>query len=384
LKILIPALAIKKTGGATRHLKSFISAVERVDKENSYLICVNRDFNLQPEGGKFKVLTFDPKTNPGRFWWDQVGVRGLVREHRVDLVLSLLNFGPIRPSVPQVNFQRGPTPFSRSYIEGLSFRERVEIAARRKLLRLTMEASGVVVTPTKAMRDMIRDFYPGMPESKFRVLPHAFDRERFLDAKALPAGVEERLSRLRPGAARILYVSHLIPYKGYDVIIRAARVLKGWGVDFQFIITMERGDWPVGYDGYISMIEEFGLGGDFIILDRVPEETVASLYRRADVFVFPSLCESFGFPMVEAMSSALPVVAAGIPVNMEVCGGGALYYDPLDAEGAAGRVRELIEDRAARDKLRHGASVQLARNHIGWDEYVKRCLSLFNEAAAGQ
>jgi glycosyltransferase involved in cell wall biosynthesis len=191
--------------------------------------------------------------------------------------------------------------------------------------------------------------------------------------------VEKGLMNIEPDTIKILYVSHLIPYKGYDVIIKTAKKLREWKTRFKFIVTMERSDWPEGYDRYLSMIERFGLSKNFLILNRVPEDTVAELYKKCDIFMFPSWCESFGFPMVEAMSLGLPVVAAGTPVNKEICGNGALYYDPSDPEEAAEKIRMTMENKKLREKLKRDAFMQIENSHSGWDEYTRKCLSLFQE-----
>lgn len=383
MNILIPALAIKKSGGTTRLLRNFLSAIGRIDKENKYIVCVNKDYKLNIEDEKIKVLSFDIKSNLHRFYWDQFEMRKLVKELKIDLILSLLNFGCINPSVKQLNFQAGPTPFCQNYIKTLRLKGKIDTSIRRKLLHMTMKASEVIITPSKAMRDMIRDFYSDIKESKFKVIHHAFDKERFLNSNPLPSDVEKRLINIEPDTIKILYVSHLIPYKGYDVIIKAAKRLREWKTRFKFIVTMDRVDWPEGYDLYLSMIEKFGLSKNLLILNRVPEDAVANLYKQCDIFMFPSLCESFGFPMVEAMGSGLPIVAAGTPVNKEICGKGALYYDPLDAEEAAQKVRLLIEENAVAEKLKQNAITQLANAHINWDVYVKEYLHLFDEVLNG-
>ncbi len=383
MNILIPALAIKKSGGTTRLLRNFLSAIGRIDHENRYIVCVNKDYKLNIEAEKIKVLSFYIKSNLHRFYWDQFEMRKLVKELKVDLILSLLNFGCINPSVKQLNFQAGPIPFCHNYVRTLRLKGKIDTSIRRKLLHMTMKASEVVITPSKAMRDMIRDFYSDIKESKFRVIHHAFDKERFLNSNPLPSDVEKRLINIEPDTVKILYVSHLIPYKGYDIIIKVAKRLREWRMRFRFIVTMERADWPEGYDLYLSMIEKFGLSKNLLILNRVPEDAVANLYKQCDIFMFPSLCESFGFPMVEAMGSGLPVVAAGTPVNKEICGKGALYYDPLDAEEAAQKVRLLIEDKAVAEELKQNAITQLANAHINWDVYVKEYLRLFEEVLNG-
>ena len=64
------------------------------------------------------------------------------------------------------------------------------------------------------------------------------------------------------------------------------------------------------------------------------------------VFVFPSVCESFGFPQVEAMASGLPILAADTPVNREICGQAAIYFAPEDDHALAAQLKRLYRNPA--------------------------------------
>jgi glycosyltransferase involved in cell wall biosynthesis len=71
-----------------------------------------------------------------------------------------------------------------------------------------------------------------------------------------------------------------------------------------------------------------------------------SLYDGLDAFVFPSLCESFGFPLIEAMARGVPVVVARTPSNVEIAGAGALAFPPEDWRALADAVESLMSDPA--------------------------------------
>jgi glycosyltransferase involved in cell wall biosynthesis len=99
---------------------------------------------------------------------------------------------------------------------------------------------------------------------------------------------------------------------------------------------------------------------------------VQQLYRNADIFVFPSFCESFGHPMVEAMAHGLPIVAADTPVNREICAGAALYFRPLDPGDLAEKVKLVGSDQALTEKLRRSGRHRVA--DFRWEDHVERLL----------
>ncbi len=81
------------------------------------------------------------------------------------------------------------------------------------------------------------------------------------------------------------------------------------------------------------------------LLGYVPDEEVPRLYRGAAVFVYPSLFEGFGMPVVEAMACGVPVVASSHPSLDEAAGDAAVRVDPEDPEAIAEGIRTAIADR---------------------------------------
>ena len=122
---------------------------------------------------------------------------------------------------------------------------------------------------------------------------------------------------------------------------------------------------------------------DLLLVRRIAgqdEGALDELYRRADVFLFPSLCESFGFPMVEALGYGLPIVAADTPINRELCGEAALYYAPLDASAAAQQLSALLGSPERLAQARSASERQYPRSHLGWPEYARRFLEIVQES----
>ena len=75
------------------------------------------------------------------------------------------------------------------------------------------------------------------------------------------------------------------------------------------------------------------------------------LYNLASLFVFPSLCEGFGLPLLEAMASRLPLLVSGVSALPEIADVAALYFDPNSPESIAGRVIEVLQDKSLQKKL---------------------------------
>jgi len=88
-----------------------------------------------------------------------------------------------------------------------------------------------------------------------------------------------------------------------------------------------------------------------ILLDYVSSEELQYLYRGASCFIFPSLYEGFGLPVLEAMSFGCPVITSNLSSLPEVCGDAALYIDPYNSQDIAEKLEQLLSDNALREGL---------------------------------
>jgi len=378
MRILIHALALYKGGGGSRHFEGLVQTLGQIDHENEYILCLNSRFEFENQYPNIVIYRVKIKSLFHRLWWDQMILPRLALKHSVDVVVALFVFGMFRPVVSQIVFQRNPQFYCDIYLSKLRGWAALEMILRRRMAYLTMRASRIIVTPSAAMRDMIRRYHPDLPPDRFRVLPHGFEREQ-LSRQPLPEPIAQQLTRLQ-GRLMILYVSHLEPHKGHDVAVRAMRELKRQGQPACLYLTMDRRDWPKGYDRLMVKIREWGLEDDVINLGRVPEGALAELYRRADVFFFPSFCESFGFPLVEAMAHGLPIVAADTAINREMCGEAALYYPPFDSVAAAQRLSTVLSSPERRQQMRAASERQFPKSHLCWSDYASRFLKLLKNS----
>jgi glycosyltransferase involved in cell wall biosynthesis len=115
-------------------------------------------------------------------------------------------------------------------------------------------------------------------------------------------------------------------------------------------------------------------------IGRVDEADLPALYRLAEVFVYPSLYEGFGLPVLEAMASGTPVVANQIPVLEEISGDGAYLVPVGDARKRGGAILALLGQRDLYDTQR---SRGLARaTHFQWRKTARETLAVYEKALA--
>src|SRR3990172_10920601 len=99
------------------------------------------------------------------------------------------------------------------------------------------------------------------------------------------------------------------------------------------------------------MINKLGLQDDVLFLGWLPFEDIPLIYCASEVFVFPSLHEGFGIPLLEAMSCGVPVACSGIEPIKEIAGDAALFVDPYNPMSIAEGILSMLEDGLLRQKL---------------------------------
>jgi glycosyltransferase involved in cell wall biosynthesis len=110
-------------------------------------------------------------------------------------------------------------------------------------------------------------------------------------------------------------------------------------------------------------------------IGRVHEEDLPALYSAAEVFVFPSLFEGFGLPVIEAMACGTPVICSNVTALPEVAGGAAILVDPSDVRGLAEALDRVLGDSDLQADLRGRG---LARAHqFSWERTASETLAIY-------
>jgi glycosyltransferase involved in cell wall biosynthesis len=378
LKVLIHAVAMYKQGGGSRHLQGFINALSGLDSEIEYVLYLDHRFPSESSYPNIQIRRLIARSQVHRLWWDQIILPRIVKREGIDLVLAIFVFGSIAPPCSQIVFERNSLFFCREFLKKTPFWSsfRFKVWLRRRLSYLTMRASRIILVPSIAMMEMIQSFYPGIPGGRFVVIPHAFELRHFVTTQPLHNDLRAKIDSVSSNIPKLLYVSHLEPHKGFDILFSAAKWLVQKKVDFCLFTTMDPRDAKVELNRLKTFIRSSGLSDRVINLGRVSEDQVHHLYCAADIFVFPSLCESFGFPMKEALAMGLPIVAADTAINREICGQSAVYYPPHNYVAMAEAIQTLIESPEKRTRLRQLAIDQFTSTTIDWKTYAAKVLDL--------
>ncbi len=202
-----------------------------------------------------------------------------------------------------------------------------------------------LIAVSQATKKDLMTFY-NVPGNKISVIYEAADA-RF---RPLPA---ERVEAVRLKYALpdefLLFVGTIEPRKNLERLLDAFAILRQAGVVRYLIIVGQKG-WL--YEGFFRHLETSGLQDRVIFPGYVTDEDLPAVYNAARLFVFPSLYEGFGLPLLEAMACGTPAVSSDRSSLPEVGGDAPLYADPEDVEVLAGQIRRGWEDVSLREGMR--------------------------------
>nr|HID12930.1 glycosyltransferase family 1 protein [Anaerolineae bacterium] len=167
------------------------------------------------------------------------------------------------------------------------------------------------------------------------------------------------------------------PHKNLMRLIEAwSSVIKSLGFGHWSLAIA--GHWDPRYPQARQKVAELGLDS-VIFLGEVAEADLPALYSAADLFVFPSLYEGFGLPVLEAMACGTPVVCSNTSSLPEIVGDAALTFDPLDVEEMAAKIKEALYDETLREEMREKGLRQAAK--FSWEKTARETLKIYREVA---
>ena len=215
-------------------------------------------------------------------------------------------------------------------------------------------------SPCRRRRSATSSGYFRVPESRIDVIYNAID-DRFWQEPTADDVMKVR-ERYRLTDPFVLYAGNIKPHKNLERLIEAFHLMRQNDPDLSNVQLLIIGDEISKYATLRRAVHRHKLHKHVRFFGFVSDQTLAALYRLADVFVFPSLYEGFGLPPLEAMASGTPVITSNVSSLPEVVGDAALMIDPYEPGrhrrgDAPGPHRRRAARRSARPRPRAGARV---------------------------
>ncbi|HEX3392549.1 MAG TPA: glycosyltransferase family 1 protein [Solirubrobacteraceae bacterium] len=360
-----------ETGGMEVAARELIPAlVDAAPEGVSFTAFINREAAAAKDGpwGELLPAVTVPVNARNRVQWvrgEQMLLPRLAARHGVDLVHSLASTAPARG-----RFCRVVTVHDLIYARFPEAHAGIRDVGMRLLVPLATRRSDRVIVDSQSTGDDLVELL-GTPRERIDVVPLGLGSVR----RGEPAPEQTVRERFSLGERRIaLSLSAKRPHKNLAALIDALALIPAERRPFLVLPG-----YPTAYEAELrERAAAAGLADDVRFLGWVESELIEGLWSIADVFVYPSLYEGFGLPVLEAMARGVPVACSNASSLPEVAGDAALLFEPRDVSAIAQAIERVLSDPAQAQRLRADglARVQL----FGWQRTARATLDVYRRA----
>ncbi len=245
------------------------------------------------------------------------------------------------------------------------------VTMRHGALRRSLDASDRIVVPSQATLDRLEEF-------DYRLARKATVIHSTAGLEYVPqdqAGTDEAtVRRFGVEPPFILFVGTLEPRKNLHTLLKGFRIFSGHTSQRMPLVIVGRTGWKV--ESTLRDLQTRRDTGAVHYLGFVPQAALPALYRTATLFVYPSLDEGFGLPVLEALHCGSIVVTSDVPALRELCGDSAVFADPHQPDSLAESLRRAIEDTDLRSALKRKA--EAVRERYAPRKSALKLLHLYN------
>jgi len=326
--------------GIGRYAYHLVKSLSEIDGKNEYQLYARKDLlNFNKQLPRFKTKNFISRI-------DRFG-RGMAKTLKdIDIYhapspepLNAPEGAKVIVTVHDVIFKAYPQGHTQQTIE----------AGKQQFEEIQKKASKIICCSKSTVNDLNKYFQ--IPSAKIALIYQGVDKNIFFCI-----GDEERQTARKILAGMglegpfILSVGTIEPRKNLINLIHAFHDLKNKKKFLGKLAVIGMKGWLK--DDIKALIDDMGLTDHIVFLGYMTDQELRYCYNLAEVFVFPSFYEGFGFPIVEAFCCGAPVVTSNVSSCPEIAGDAALTIDPNSSGAIAGAVHRIISDCALRETLR--------------------------------
>jgi glycosyltransferase involved in cell wall biosynthesis len=386
MRIGVNALFLQRPlTGMGQHLFHLLKGLDEYDDQNTYVLLsprfrhssVGRFPQLSDRFQNIEVVSSALRRFGENFeslWWEQVGMVRACHREKIEVLHCPYFAAPFFLPARTVVTVHDVIPLVMP-----EYRVRRESRMYSSLVAFTVRRANAIITVSEySKRDIMRMLQ--IPEDRIHVIGNAVDSSYcpIADGRV----IESVRQRYGIGPKYILY------FGGFDVRKNVDRLLQAYAAlpattrgEYQLVIAgrlLFRGH-PL-YPDPRPRIRELGLEDNVVVTGQIREQDKAPLYSAATLYMFPSLYEGFGMPVLEAMACGATVITSNLSALPEVAGDAARLVNPYDTQAISEAIGELLENEGMRSELRERA---LARaQHFSWKRVAQQTLDVYNTLAA--
>lgn len=347
-------------------------ALQRIDKENEYVIFTNtgEDTDCLKESDNLKIVTFG-----GNYpVWEQNKLPKEAKKHGVDVLHCTSNTAPVKCPVPLIVTVHDIIYFEKHPLiaKGYTAYQRFGNLYRRFVVRRIFKSAAIILTVSKFEENHMLQQFPLLAGKLHAVYNGVGAHFKPVTDTSKQKMVREKY---RLPDRYLMFLGNTDPKKNSEnTIVAFAKAVKEGDLNYHLVV----GDFD--RDIVLKYLEKAGMP-EFIDRIHFPgyinNTDMPALISMAEFYLYPSKRESFGIPIIEAMACGTPVITSSTASMPEVGGDAALFTDPFNLGDIKQKILQLANDEKLRNEL---IEKGLARApQFSWDESAKRLIELYTQ-----
>lgn len=363
-------------GGGETYLINLLKGLARIEHVHEVELLTNpsnHDYLLSL-GFDCHLSNFRAESRPIRVAYEQLFVPYICRKRGYDVFHTTANVIPVGVRCPSVltihdlrhcYYPEIPMPKGQYHY----YRIGVPMSA--------VNCTRIITVSDFVANDIVQNI--GVDREKISVIYEASKWE--LQPEEIADKEDSFCSRYGIVRDYVLTIGNELPHKNIGRVIEAMSHLQSMnGMCAQSVSLVIVGDLGRSLATMQSLAEEIGVGKKVLFVGRLSDSDLKSAYRNAALFVFPSLMEGFGLPVLEAMELDVPVLASDATSLPEIAGGAALLVDATKPDKIARKICEVFANERIRDKL-----ISLGRKRaaeFSWERAAKETVEVYESVAS--
>jgi glycosyltransferase involved in cell wall biosynthesis len=356
--------------GLGRYTQKLIENLENIDSENQYFVFLRKE-NWDEYKPKNKNFTKVPADIPWYGLREQLQFPGILKKHKLDLVhfphfnVPVLYKGKFVVTIHDLILLRYPTKKA-STLSPLFylFKKR----AYDFVIRQAVKKAEKIIAVSKHTKVDIEKYFR-VPDEKISVTYEAVDIAQKMSAEP-GEKILEKYGIMKP---YLLYVGNAYPHKNLERLVLVFREIAKKHPHLHLALVGKE-------DYFYKRLKKFAsenFAKNVVFAGFVPDKHLGIVYREALLYVFPSLCEGFGLPPLEAMAKGIPVASSNASCLPEILGEAVVYFDPKGMAEMAATIESAISDSDLRKNLITRGKERLKK--YSWEKMGRETLDIYEK-----
>lgn len=288
------------------------------------------------------------KTAKDKFFWEQILVPETIRKEKIDLYHATQNLGiPAMIDTPSVLTLHDIIPFLFPDTK-ISFENKLYYEVSSKIS--FEKAKKIITISNSTKKDFLKYFKIG--HKKIKVIYSSIDKE-IIERKYPIRGIEKCLAKYNLKKKNyILYLGGITSRKNIEGLIRAYKKVEAEGDRIKKLVVLGNfSKKSFFYSKFKKEIVNLRMKTEVVFTGYVPFSEKYKIISGAVVVVYPSIYEGFGMPVLEAMSSKVPVITSNISAIPEIAGRAAILVNPYNTNEISQAINKVLKDEIFVEKL---------------------------------